>query len=88
MSNGEPVGGKLTYDSENRKKYPKNKQPPTINFPEKTPYHLEAEEYVNNHFYSHYGHLSSSIIYPIDFKTSHAWLYQFLEKRFKEFCDY
>ena len=46
MSNGEPVGGKLTYDSENRKKYPKNKQPPTINFPEKTPYHLEAEEYV------------------------------------------
>ena len=77
MSNGEPVGGKLTYDSENRKKYPKNKKPPTLHFPEKTPYHMEAEEYVNKHFDSHYGHLSSSIIYPIDFKTSRLGLTSF-----------
>ena len=88
MSNGEPLGGKLTYDSENRKKYPKNKKPPLINFPEKTPYHFEAEKYVNKHFDTHYGHLSSSIVYPVEFESSQAWLEEFLEKRFKEFGDY
>ena len=50
MFNGEPKGGKLTYDSDNRKKYPKGKKPPLINFPTKTIHHKEAEDYVNNHF--------------------------------------
>ena len=27
---GQPIGGKWTYDIENRKKYPKNKKPPKI----------------------------------------------------------
>jgi len=66
----------------------KNKKPPLINFPEKTPYHFEAEEYVNKHFDTHYGHLSSSIVYPVEFESSQAWLEEFLEKRFKEFGDY
>ena len=88
MSNGEPVGGKLTFDSENRKKYPKNKKPPIISFPKKTPYHNEAEEYVRKHFSSNYGHMSHSVVYPIDFETSETWLDQFLKTRFEEFGDY
>lgn len=88
MINGKPKGGKLTYDSDNRKKYPKNKIPPNINFPKKTIYHKEAEDYVNNHFTSNYGQLNDSICYPLDFKSSQIWLEQFLETRFYEFGIY
>lgn len=33
MKNGKPLGGKWTYDDENRKKYPKNKMAPAVQFP-------------------------------------------------------
>ena len=88
MLNGLPKGGKLTFDSENRKKYPKNKNAPQISFPLKTTYHKEAEEYVKNHFKSNYGELNENIVYPLDFSTSQAWFEQFLEKRFEYFGDY
>ena len=38
IENGEPKGGKWTFDTENRKKYPKGKIPPTISFPESNEY--------------------------------------------------
>ena len=88
MVNGEPEGGKLTYDSENRKKYPKDKTPPHIQFPDKTKYHKEAEEYVNSNFNNHYGKLNDFVVYPIDFKSSEDWLQQFFEQRFHEFGPY
>ncbi|HAH33901.1 MAG TPA: cryptochrome/photolyase family protein, partial [Flavobacteriaceae bacterium] len=31
---GKPTGGKWTFDTENRKKYPAKKVPPTISFPD------------------------------------------------------
>ena len=88
MTNGQPEGGKLTYDADNRKKYPKNKIPPHIEFPIKTKYHLEAETYVNTNFNNHYGELNDFITYPIDFETAEQWLTQFLEQRFLEFGAY
>ncbi|WP_296317692.1 cryptochrome/photolyase family protein [Winogradskyella sp. UBA3174] len=88
MINGEPEGGKLTYDSDNRKKYPKGKIPPQIQFPDKTDYHKEAEDYVNTHFDNHYGQLTEFALYPIDNKTSEEWFQQFLEVRFYEFGVY
>lgn len=88
MVNGEPEGGKLTYDSDNRKKYPKDKTPPNIQFPDKTEYHKEAENYVNENFSNHYGDLTEFSIYPIDYETSEDWFKQFLEIRFHEFGIY
>lgn len=88
MVNGEPEGGKLTYDSDNRKKYPKGKTPPTISFPDKTDHHKEAEDYVNTNFSNNYGELNDFIVYPIDFDSANAWLDQFLERRFHEFGPY
>jgi len=88
MANGAPEGGKLTYDSENRKKYPKDKTPPNIQFTDKTNYHKEAENYINKHFDNHYGALTDFAIYPIDYKTSEEWFKQFLEIRFHEFGIY
>ncbi|WP_299100945.1 cryptochrome/photolyase family protein [uncultured Winogradskyella sp.] len=86
--NSEPEGGKLTYDSDNRKKYPKDKTPPHIHFPDKTAYHKEAKTYVNSNFSAHYGELNDFVIYPIDFKSSEEWLHQFFEQRFHEFGPY
>lgn len=88
MVNSEPEGGKLTYDSDNRKKYPKDKTPPSIHFPDKTDYHKEAETYVNANFSDHYGELNDFVVYPIDFKASEEWLNQFFEQRFHEFGPY
>ncbi|MDN3493361.1 cryptochrome/photolyase family protein [Winogradskyella bathintestinalis] len=88
MVNSEPEGGKLTYDSDNRKKYPKDKTPPSIHFPDKTEYHKEAEAYVNANFSEYYGELNDFVIYPIDFKASEDWLHQFFEHRFHEFGPY
>ena len=88
MVNSEPEGGKLTYDSDNRKKYPKDKTPPHIHFRDKTDYHNEAEAYVNSNFSDHYGELDDFVIYPIDFKSSEEWLNQFFEQRFHEFGPY
>ena len=88
MVNKKPLGGKLTYDSENRKKYPKHKQAPIINFPDKCKYYLEAETYINTHFSDNYGKLNHYITYPINFETAKDWLNEFLEHRFHEFGHY
>ncbi|WP_179352453.1 cryptochrome/photolyase family protein [Winogradskyella vidalii] len=84
----EPEGGKWSYDADNRKKYPKDKTPPPIQFPDATDFHTEAKDYVNAHFSDHYGTLTDFAIYPIDFKSSEIWLQQFLEKRFHDFGTY
>lgn len=88
MQGDQPVRGKWTYDSENRKKYPKGKTPPTLHFPEKTKYHIEAEKYVQDNFSKNYGQLNDFVIYPIDFESAEAWLEQFFEQRFHEFGVY
>ncbi|WP_299127780.1 cryptochrome/photolyase family protein [uncultured Winogradskyella sp.] len=88
MVNGEPHGGKLTYDSDNRKKYPKAKTPPYLQFPDKSKYHTEAEAYVNKNFNNNYGELNDLINYPISPKAAEQWLTQFLEQRFHEFGPY
>ena len=44
--NNNPVGGKWTYDDQNREKYPKGKTTPKINFPNETKNHTEALAYV------------------------------------------
>ncbi|WP_347879106.1 cryptochrome/photolyase family protein [Winogradskyella pelagia] len=88
MISGEPEGGKLTYDSDNRKKYPKGKTPPTIHFPDKSTYHQEAQDYVLHNFGDHYGELNDFVVYPIDFKSADSWLEQFFNQRFHEFGPY
>lgn len=88
MVSDEPEGGEWTYDSENRKKYPKDKTPPSIQFPDKTDYHKEAENYVNDHFKNHYGELNDFVVYPIDFGSAESWLNQFFNQRFHEFGPY
>jgi len=88
MVNGEPQGGKLTYDADNRKKYPKDKSAPSIQFPELSIFQKEANDYATKHFEKHYGKLNDFINYPIDYDSAEQWLEQFLEQRFHEFGVY
>ena len=83
-----PVGGKYSFDSDNRKKYPKNENPPHINFPENDNYWSEAVDYTNKYFSENYGDLSSTQYYPNDFEGAERWLDNFLEQRFEKFGDY
>lgn len=84
----EPIGGKWTFDTDNRLKYPKGKTPPPIHFPKPNEFREEALRYVNQHFAHHYGVVDSDFIYPTTFKESRAWLKQFLKSRFAEFGDF
>ena len=88
MSSGDPEGGRWTYDDDNRKKYPKDKTPPHIQFPDKCNYYKEAEDYVNKNFTNNYGEFNDYIVYPTDHKSAEAWLNQFFEERFNEFGPY
>ena len=83
-----PVGGKWTYDTDNRKKYPARKVPPPVHFPESDPFYEEAVSYVENHFSDHLGELTSYPLYPTGFEVARQWLRQFLELRFAEFGPY
>ncbi|MBP9127241.1 MAG: cryptochrome/photolyase family protein, partial [Elusimicrobia bacterium] len=87
-SNLQPVGGKWTFDAENRLKYPKGKNPPEVDFPKPNAYWTEAAVYVKKNFPSNYGEISEVFIYPTTFSESRAWMNQFLQKRFAEFGDY
>ena len=82
--NNKPEGGKWTFDKENRKPYPKQKQAPSIFFPEKNSFVVEAKIYVGKHFANNYGEFRSWF-YPINFEDSEQWLQQFFEFRFHEF---
>ncbi len=84
----QPIGGKWTFDAENRLKYPKGKTPPEIHFPKASHYWKEALSYVEKNFASNYGETGDDFIYPTTFEESRAWLKQFLQLRFAEFGDF
>ena len=88
VENGKPVGGKWTFDTENRKKYPKNKTTPSINFPQNNAYYEEAKKYVNTHFSENPGNLSEEQLYPTTFSEAENGLEDFLQNRFLEFGTY
>jgi deoxyribodipyrimidine photolyase-related protein len=85
---GEPVGGKWTYDTENRKKYPKGKTPPNIYFPKTTDFWKEAVVYTENLFKNNPGQLTEEQIYPISHQAAQDWFLQFLDYRFYDFGIY
>ena len=85
---GEPVGGKWSFDAENRKRYPKNQTPPVISRPSKNEFTEEAIRYTETSFADNYGSLDEFPLYPTDFQSAGEWLSTFLEERFDEFGPY
>ncbi len=88
VNGDEPEGGKWSYDEQNRKKYPRNKIPPSIQFPDTNIYYQEAKKYIEKHFKNNLGEIKQFPLYPIGFNESEVWLQQFFEQRFVEFGPY
>ncbi len=83
-----PVGGRWSFDADNRKKYPREKRAPEVVFPEINHHYREAMHYVATNFYDHFGVISTQYIYPTTHDESETWLQQFLETRLAEFGTY
>ncbi len=85
---GKPVGGKWSYDSENRKKLPKNVNipPPIKNTYENVDF-KNTIEHINSNFKQNYG-TTDSFNYPVNRSQAKNALNLFLEKRFLDFGSY
>ena len=83
MVGDNPMGGKWTFDDENRKKYPKGKVPPATTFPkEDRKYCNEANNYVKKYFNENYGVLEGAFKYQPVFYLQKNGFKNFLEDRF------
>lgn len=87
IENEKPVGSKWSFDSENRKKLPKQLKTPVLEFPDDTEYEIEAIEYVEKHFTFNPGD-GFDFIYPVTFEQADDWLNDFFRNRFELFGDY
>lgn len=92
-ADGKPIGGKWTYDSENRLKFPKNNSVPLIDPPAENKYVTEAKQWVEKHYANNYGSVSSPFgsfggFYPTNFNEAEQWLDNFLKNRFTNFGIY
>ncbi|NOT36046.1 MAG: cryptochrome/photolyase family protein [Saprospiraceae bacterium] len=83
-----PIGGKWTFDDENRLKYPKSKTPPKVDFLKPNAFYSEAIYYTNKYFSDNYGILNTDFVYPTTFSESKKWLHSFFKTRFSDFGAY
>jgi len=88
-----PVGGKWTYDDENRLKFPKGQKPPVFTLPNNQNYLPAAVSYVQKHFRHNYGNTQPPFFkqkgfYPVTHKEAEDWLDDFLVSRFQQFGAY
>ena len=87
-NNKKPIGGKWTYDDENRLKYPKSKTPPKVDTIKANDFYKEAIAYTQKYFLDNYGKLKDDYFYPTTFSESKKWLNNFFKTRFSEFGVY
>ena len=83
-----PIGGKWTYDDDNRLKYPKGKIPPQTTFSKLSIFYTEATAYTEKYFPNNYGVLNPGFRYPTTHEESKEWLQTFFSSRFSEFGAY
>jgi deoxyribodipyrimidine photolyase-related protein len=90
---GRPIGGKWTYDEENRLKLPKGQKPPPFTLPDNRQYVPDAVAYVQKHFGKNYGNTEPPFFkkagfYPATHSEAEKWLEEFLITRFGLFGAY
>ncbi|MDY6936615.1 MAG: cryptochrome/photolyase family protein [Cyanobacteriota bacterium] len=86
-SDKKPLGGKLTFDTENRKKLPRGLGVPSIRVDVSNSYISEASMYVREHFPDNPGTVEN-FCYPVTFTDAREWLDRFIRERFRDFGRY
>ena len=84
---GEPVGGKWSFDEDNRKKLPKAQPVPEPPADEPNDFVNEAHVYVEANFPDTLGK-SQGFAYPVDRAGARKWLAVFFKERFHLFGDF
>jgi deoxyribodipyrimidine photolyase-related protein len=89
---GKPLGGKWSFDTENRRRFLSDQVPPedplTIGLQSRSSGPAEeARRYVDERFPNAMGE-SQPLLYPWDRKSSLRWLDDFIEHRLQQFGDF
>jgi len=84
---GKPIGGKWTFDADNRKRLPKNLHIPPFKTPNDRPSVAEAKRYVAATFPSALGSVDD-FCYPVTYEDAEKWLDAFVDERLGFFGDY
>jgi deoxyribodipyrimidine photolyase-related protein len=89
MDGDDPIGGKWSFDEDNRKKVPKKliSEIPTLPNVKHDAVDLEAQDYINQQFEDNLGNLDE-LFYPTDHASAKSWLKHFLKNRFVNFGPY
>ena len=87
-ADGKPIGGKWTFDADNRMKFAKKEVAPAVNFPLASSHIKEATKYVQKHFPNNYGSIEAPHFFVSSFKEAESWLTNFLKNRFDKFGVY
>jgi deoxyribodipyrimidine photolyase-related protein len=81
---GQPKGGRWSFDADNRKRLPKGVEPPVIDWPTSNEHVGDIIEIVKNEFADHPGTVSD-FRWPTTRKQALAWLDDFIESRLVQF---
>ena len=84
---GKPLGGKWTFDGENRERFPKEETIPKMPSASRNDTVGEAMLYVNRFFPGNYGD-TANFIYPVTRKEALKWMDRFYIERFEKFGVY
>jgi deoxyribodipyrimidine photolyase-related protein len=86
-ADGTPVGGKWSFDTENRAKLPKNHVPPREPLAKTNSFTREAAEYTLRKFPDNPGTLKH-FRWPVTRADAESWLDQFIDERLENFGLY
>lgn len=84
---GGPIGGKWSYDDENRKPLERGVKIPSFRAPVRDTFVADAIQYVAKHFAKNPG-MTDDFVYPITHDQAQAMLHDFLHTRFAQFGPY
>jgi len=85
---GKPQGGQWTYDTDNRKRFPKGEGVPVLSLPADNVYTTEAREYVRLHFPDNPGNEEGPLLFAVTAEDAERWLDDFIDQRLEKFGIY
>ncbi len=87
LDGNKPVGGKWSFDTENRKKLPASIFPPPLPRTTQSEHVQELTSFIQEHFPKHPGSLDT-FIWPVTRTGAQAWLKTFVKDRLELFGPY